>query len=122
MIFVLDDDDMLRGLISEFLARRGMRCLTARGRDEALRRLERELDQVCALVVDRTLPDGDGLDVIREARKRRPDIPAILICGYHDHPDPSEGVVFLPKPFRLSRLAETVERACPEAARSARQE
>ncbi len=48
---------------------------------DALRALEAGDDTLQLALVDMTLPDGSGLDVIRALRKRRPDVPALVISS-----------------------------------------
>ena len=64
---VLEDDARLRSLVVRTLSRSGLAC------DEAARIEEAEellgLHAYDLLVLDRRLPDGDGLDVCRHARK-----------------------------------------------------
>ena len=65
---VLEDDERLRSLVVRTLTRAGLAC------DEAARIAEAEellgLHDYDLLVLDRRLPDGDGLDVCRRARAR----------------------------------------------------
>ena len=116
MILVVEHDPMIRTLMMEFLQGEGYACLPARDLRDAMKRLDRDMSAVHMLIVDRMLPDGDGLELIHAARRQRPDIPVILTCGYHRAPDRNEHVEFLPKPFRLTRLAATVARHCSDHA------
>ena len=65
---VLEDDERLRSLVVRTLGRAGLACDEAPRIDEAEELLE--LHEYDLLVLDRRLPDGDGLDVCRRARAR----------------------------------------------------
>jgi len=59
------------------------------------------------------MPGLDGPSWVREARKSRPLTPVVFVSGYaedvfRDGPPQLPGAVFLPKPFSLSELTETV--------------
>ena len=76
---VVDDEHALRTLYAQVLRDAGFRVITAASLSEGLRQLgEHDIDLV---VTDRRLPDGDGLDIIREARARCSPIPSILVTG-----------------------------------------
>ena len=63
---VLEDDLRLRSLVVRTLTRVGLACDEASRIEEAEELLE--LHDYDLLVLDRRLPDGDGLDVCRRAR------------------------------------------------------
>jgi CheY-like chemotaxis protein len=78
-----------------------------------LRRGEIEID---LLVSDYLMPGIGGADMVREARKLRPDLPALLITGYTNLVQgPGAELPRLAKPFRqaelASRIAELIDAA-----------
>jgi DNA-binding response OmpR family regulator len=105
---VVEDDLRLRSLVVRTLTRAGLAC------DEASRISEAEelqsLHEYDLLVLDRRLPDGDGLDVCRRARRKgfgrsilmltALDDPASTVDGLSDGADD-----YLGKPFDLDVLA-----------------
>ena len=105
---VLEDDVRLRSLVVRTLTRVGLTC------DEASRLEEGEelldLHRYDLLVLDRRLPDGDGLDLCRHARKSG-FANSILVLTAMDDPEStveglSEGADdYLGKPFDIAVLA-----------------
>src|SRR5713101_2964991 len=101
---IVEDDERLRSLVLRTLTRAGLAC------DEAARISEAEelieLHGYDLLVLDRRLPDGDGLDICRRAR-RKGFANSILMLTARDDPDStveglSEGADdYLGKPFDL---------------------
>ncbi len=104
---VVEDDQRLRSLVVRTLARAGLAC------DEAERVSEAEellsVHDYDLLVLDRRLPDGDGLEVCRRARRQgfgrsilvltALDGPASTVEGLSDGADD-----YLGKPFDLEVL------------------
>ena len=105
---VLEDDLRLRSLVVRTLTRTGLACDEASSIEEAEELIE--LHDYDLLVLDRRLPDGDGLDVCRRARKKG-FANSILILTARDDPESTvEGLSdgaddYLGKPFDLSVLA-----------------
>jgi DNA-binding response OmpR family regulator len=105
---VLEDDLRLRSLVVRTLTRVGLTCDEATRREEAEELLD--LHRYDLLVLDRRLPDGDGLDVCRRARKAG-FANSILVLTARDDPEStveglSEGADdYLGKPFDLAVLA-----------------
>ena len=69
-----------------------------------------------ALVVDLTLPDGNGMNVLRFALDRYPAIRAIVITGFGGVEEAVEAirlgaVDFLIKPFQLLQVARELQQA-----------
>jgi CheY-like chemotaxis protein len=64
---------------------------------------------------DVMMPGGmNGLDLAREARRRRPGMPILLTSGYADaaiRDAEAQGVPLLPKPYHLQTLAAAVDGA-----------
>jgi len=84
-ILIVDDDPALLEALPEALHLRisDLDIDTCDSGHEALERIaETEYD---ALVVDIKMPGMDGLELLAEIRKVRPDTPTILITGHGDH-------------------------------------
>jgi DNA-binding response OmpR family regulator len=105
---ILEDDARLRSLVVRTLSRSGLAC------DEAARIEEAEdlldLHTYDLLVLDRRLPDGDGLDVCRRARKKGFGQSILMLTAMDDAGATVEGFSegaddYLGKPFDLEVLA-----------------
>lgn len=105
---ILEDDARLRSLVVRTLTRIGLACDEAEtidGADELLTLHEYDL-----LVLDRRLPDGDGLDVCRRARKTGFTRSILMLTARDDADATVEGLSegaddYLGKPFDLEVLA-----------------
>jgi CheY-like chemotaxis protein len=109
-ILIVDDESEVRETLRKILERAGYEITEAAGGEEALRMLgEREPD-VC--ILDILMPDKDGLEVIREVRKRLPDLKIIAISGgglqrsslYLSVAEKTGMAKALPKPFSSEEL------------------
>jgi DNA-binding NtrC family response regulator len=82
--------------------------------------LERLRLGTCDLIItDLRVPGMDGLSLIREGRRVKPDLPAIIVTGYSTEAAAIEaanlGVSgYLTKPPRIPRVLAAVERALGE--------
>jgi PAS domain S-box-containing protein len=82
LVLYLDDDEPLTDIIGRLLTRQGLRVA---GHTDVLRAMAdfRSRPQEFALVVtDLNLPNASGLDVAREVRAVRPDVPVLLVSGF----------------------------------------
>ncbi len=61
------------------------------------------------IVSDHLMPVMNGADVVTEARRVKPDIPALLVTGYANFPH-GAGIDLprLTKPFRQAELASRI--------------
>ena len=82
-ILLVDDDAMVRLLLSSHLEEVGYNIVQASDGLGALARLDGGED-IDLLVTDFSMPGMNGLALIQEARKRMPDLPVLLLTGYAD--------------------------------------
>ena len=103
-VLLCDDDDDVRRFLSVFLNSNGYAVCEASGPDAALRILEDTAD-VELLIVDYAMPGMNGLETIRQAWKRRPNLKALLVTGQAAALPGTAGVPLLRKPFTPADLA-----------------
>jgi two-component system copper resistance phosphate regulon response regulator CusR len=108
---VLEDDERLRSIVVRTLTRAGLASDEASSIAEAEELLT--LHTYDLLVLDRRLPDGDGLDVCRRARARAFCNSILLLTALDDAEHEVEGLAegaddYLGKPFDLEILTARV--------------
>ena len=81
-VLIVDDDRQALSALALILADEGLQIVTADTTQEALSKLILFTPDV--LVTDLRFPDGDGLQLIDEVRRRLPEIPVILMTGMED--------------------------------------
>ena len=102
--------------ISRALASRGYTVLEAETGAEALKVLEEAGGSVDLIVSDVIMPEMDGPTMLTELRKRGLTAKIIFVSGYADDAfaknlPAGQDFQFLPKPFSLKQLIETVKGA-----------
>jgi signal transduction histidine kinase/integral membrane sensor domain MASE1/ActR/RegA family two-component response regulator len=81
-MLLVDDEHGVRTVLAEALADQGHAVTEAEDAASALARIDAGVD-ADVLVTDLSMPGSmDGLALIREARRRRPRLPAVLITGH----------------------------------------
>ncbi len=115
-ILLVEDEDSVRAFASRALSSRGYTVLEAINGEAALELVgdgaaAADIDLV---ISDVMMPEMDGPTMLRELRKRLGDVKVIFISGYAEDAfekslDEKETFTFLPKPFSLKKLAETVK-------------
>jgi FixJ family two-component response regulator len=114
MVFVVDDDDLVRASIQGMLKSVGLRSETFGTPQEFLR--SKRPDVPSCLILDVRLPGINGLDFQRELSNAGIHIPIIFITGHGDIPMTvkamkSGAVEFLTKPFRDQDLLDAIHQA-----------
>ena len=108
-ILVVDDDPMVRSVVSSQLTDFGYRVAEASDGLAALAHLEGAASPPDLIVTDFAMPGMNGLILIEEARRARPELPAILFTGYADANIDGRGLsdttVLLRKPVSYIELA-----------------
>ena len=113
-VLLIDDEEDLRGSLSQGLELSGQEVFASDKPEEALERIKR--DYYGVLVTDIRMPGNDGFQVMKRAFEIDPALPVVLITGHGDVPLAVEAMRagaydFLEKPFSVSHLASVVERA-----------
>jgi signal transduction histidine kinase/CheY-like chemotaxis protein len=109
-VLVVDDDRLVLGSVAEMLEDLGYATVRATSGGEALTRYD-ESRQIDLAITDYSMPGMTGLQLSKELRHRRPQLPIILITGYSDTQENIADLDQLPKPFGQAELAEAVDRS-----------
>ena len=120
-ILVIEDAPHIRDFLVQGLSREGYQVEEADNIQSARDRLvNHEID---LLLVDRMLPDGDGLDLIREARRSGKSIAAICLTGMDRVDERVEGIRsgaddYISKPFAFVELLARIDAVTRRSGRS----
>ncbi len=106
-ILIVDDEEIIRTLLTQALTLRGYKTLAAPSKTEAQKLLDEHIFDL--LIVDKNLPDGSGLDIISKCRRRDHHTEAIVITGYSDTDSAIQAITlgvfrYVRKPFDLDAL------------------
>lgn len=110
-ILVAEDDPLVRQIVSESLRNEGLDVITVSDGDDLLARYARHSAEIDALVVDHDMPRRNGIDCLRELRRRDSQVPAVLMTGVVDpqlEDDVSSLALLLRKPFAVSELVRVL--------------
>lgn len=110
-ILVADDDSEIRKLLARYMQEQAFRVLLASSCAEVYQRIETH--QIDLIILDVMLPDGSGLDLCRDLRASRSNVPIILLTALQEDVDRIIGLEigaddYLGKPFNPRELAARV--------------
>ena len=105
-LLVVDDDERIRNLLSQYLIKEGFIVSTANGADVARKKIQ--LIKFDLIILDIMMPGDDGLTLTQEIRNKS-DIPIILLTAKSGTDSKIEGLEigaddYLTKPFNPKEL------------------
>lgn len=113
VILVVEDDAVLRRMTDERLTELGYAPVSVPSAEAALAHLAQGA-QVDLVFTDMMMPDGrTGLELARELRRIRPDLPVLLTTGYAGEMldvELVDGLPLIRKPYRQDDLASAIRR------------
>ena len=112
VVFVIDDDPLLRDALSRLFRSIGLQVVTFASAAEFLNHKLQPSPR--CLVLDVRLPGLSGIDFQSELAKANIDIPIIFMTGHGDIPMSvramkAGAIEFLPKPFRDQDMLDAVQ-------------
>ena len=84
-ILIIDDEVQIRGLLARMMELEGYEVCQAGDCKTALRQLELQMPDVA--LCDVFLPDGNGVDLVTEMKKKSPGVEIILLTAHGNIPD-----------------------------------
>ena len=114
-VYLLDDHEVVRRGVAELLQSTGEFTVVGQGGSvaEGLRHLVDEGLDVDVALLDVRLGDGNGIELCRELRSRRSDVPVLMLTSYSDEEALADAVVagaagVVLKQIRGNELVSTV--------------
>jgi signal transduction histidine kinase/ActR/RegA family two-component response regulator len=122
-ILLVEDEEGLRGLNARGLKSRGYNVLEAGNGLEAIELIDGHDGSIDLVVSDVVMPEMDGPALLKELRKRSPNLRIIFVSGYAEEAFakslPEGGQFeFLAKPFTLKQLIAKVKDTMADGAQS----
>ena len=119
-IFIVDDDESMRIVLSTLLKNHEYECTCFADADECFKKLNeanRDLSQGCDLLItDVKMPGKNGIELLDEVRTAMPWLPIIIMSAYGNIPMSVKALKtgafdFVEKPIDESKLLKVVESA-----------
>src|SRR6202012_2640925 len=79
-VLIIDDEEKLRSLLARIIRLEGITVLEADTLKAGNRLLDKE--DIDVVLCDVKLPDGNGVEVVRELKARHPSVETILLTAY----------------------------------------
>lgn len=116
-VLLVDDQDMVRNMITSMLKRLGFTVLAAADGTEALELFRQHQNAIHCVITDLTMPGMDGWQILAALREIQPDLPVILASGYDEAQAMGRDDLeqrpnaFLHKPYSMDELKGTLRQA-----------
>ena len=113
-VLVVDDAQFLRVRLTRMLRESGYDILEAENGDRAIAQYEAAAPD--AVLLDITMPEKDGLEVLREIRASHPDARVIMLTALGQQSIVLQAIKagardFIVKPFEQERVLAALQRA-----------
>ena len=117
-VLVVDDELLIRDLLYDFFLEKGYKVAVADSGTAALEKLGKQSFDV--LLVDLKMPAMDGIEFIKEVRKKKIETPVVIITGFPSLETALDALRqrvhdYVIKPFNINQLFATVRRAAEPA-------
>ncbi len=111
-VLVVEDEEMIRTLVADLLSAHGYRVIETANAEEALAESRAHPGTIHLLITDVVMPKTSGVELARQLRESRPDLPVLLTSGYTGETLERSGEAgdaeMLRKPFTPATLLERV--------------
>jgi DNA-binding NtrC family response regulator len=113
-VLIVDDEENIRRVLSMALQKEGYHTIAASGGHQALKLLDEARCDV--MLSDMVMPDMNGLELLRRAREKQPELLVVMMTAYGTIPAAVEAmrlgaVDFLTKPLEMDVLRKVIRNA-----------
>ena len=116
-ILLVDDEEGIRKVLGISLSDAGYEVLTAENGEEALKIFRKIKPPI--VLTDIKMPEVSGLDVLKEVREKKGDLPVIMITGYASEDTNAQALQlgvsgYIRKPYDVSQIRDIVAKTVAE--------
>ena len=113
-ILVVDDEEMMRNLLTKILSREGYKILTAENGNHALEVIKK--NKVDLIISDMKMPQMNGFELLKHVKRDYPSVGMIIMTAYGDTYTVKDALLlgadeYITKPFKSYEISLVVERA-----------
>ena len=112
LIMVVDDEEVIRNMVKDFLSDKGYEIILASNGTEALDKFRQNEGKVDLVLLDMVLPEKSGMEILEDLRQINPRVKTILTSGYDrnitENNLDEDITSFLQKPFRIATLINKI--------------
>jgi DNA-binding NtrC family response regulator len=113
-LMLVDDEERFLSTTKKLLARKGLNIVTALSGADALQKLRSE--NIHVVILDVKMPGMDGIDTLKEIKKRFPLVEVIMLTGHATVESAVDGLKsgandYLMKPADIDELVEKADEA-----------
>jgi PAS domain S-box-containing protein len=113
LILAVDDESIIREVITDILTDLGYEVITAVDGEQAVELFSRRSTDIDLVVLDMIMPKLNGLETLRELKKFKADVRVLVVSGFSRKKDlveiTQEGIKgFLHKPFSSVELSQKI--------------
>jgi CheY-like chemotaxis protein len=121
-VLVVDDEDFVRETLADMLVDLDHKVVTVNSGAAALEKVT--IQDFDLVFTDLAMPEMDGWETARAIRKRRPELPVVLVTGYGATAQPPSGELdlvagIIGKPFDFDQVTEAIAKVCGKSLVSA---
>jgi len=122
-ILLVDDEEIITRVVEKMLSRLGYKVTARTDSEEALDLFRAQPGSFDMVITDLTMPKLSGIELTRELKKLRPDLPILMATGHgkivSEETANSLGVAALvSKPFRIKEIAKTIRQVLDQQSSS----
>lgn len=114
-VLAVDDEEIMRDFLHSCLSNMGFEVILAENGPEALDRFLEKPDSYHFVIIDSVIPGISGMELLRQMRRIRPGLKAIISTGYAPTEDleeikrsPDTEMIF--KPFKINELVRIIRK------------
>ncbi len=113
-ILIVDDEEMMRGLLEKILRREGYDVIAAEDGQQAVEILQKE--KVNLVISDMKMPRMNGFELLKHVKQEYPNVGIIIMTAYGDTYTVKDALLlgadeYITKPFKSYEISLVVERA-----------
>ncbi len=116
LLLIVDDEMLIRWSLAERLVQEGYEVIEAADGLAARKEFAKGLNRPMVMLLDIKLPDADGVELLKEFRRQKPDCRVIMITAHGADDLATEAhregaYAFCNKPFKIEDIVGLVNRA-----------